>query len=73
MKLICHCRLQTPEVVWQKYSLDIVGPLTPTPKDKYILTFQDGLSNFTIGVPLKLQDTMTLARAFVEEIILNSE
>ena len=51
--------------------MDIVGPLTPTLQDnKYLLTFQDGLSKFTIGVPLKQQDAMTLARAFVEEIIL---
>jgi hypothetical protein len=60
----------TPDVVWKKCSLDIVGPLTPTLQDKYLLTFQDGLSKFTIGVPLKQQDDMTLARAFVEEIIL---
>jgi len=60
----------TPDVVWQKCSMDMVGPLTPTLQDKYLLTFQDGLSKFTIGVPLKQQDAMTLARAFVEEIIL---
>jgi hypothetical protein len=61
----------TPDVVWQKCSLDIVGPLTPTLQDsKYLLAFQDGLSKFTVGVPLKQQDAMTLARAFVEEIIL---
>jgi len=51
--------------------MDIVGPLFQTLQDnKYLLTFQDGLPKFTIGVPLKQQDAMTLARAFIEEIIL---
>jgi len=51
--------------------MGIVGPLTATLQDnKYLLTFHDGLSKFTIGVPLKQQDATTLARAFVEEIIL---
>jgi transposase InsO family protein len=61
----------TPDMAWQKCSMDIVGPLTPTLQDnKYLLTFQDGLSKFTIAVPIKQQDARTLARAFVEEIIL---
>jgi hypothetical protein len=60
-----------PDVVWQKCSLDVVGQLTPTLQDnKYLLKFQDGLSKFTIGVPLKQQDAMTLARSVEEEIIL---
>jgi hypothetical protein len=53
-----------PDVVWQKCSLDIVGPLTPTLQDKYLLTFQDGLSKFTIGVPLKQQDAMYISKGF---------
>jgi hypothetical protein len=51
--------------------MDMVGPLTLTLKDnKYLLTFQDGLSKFTVAVSIKQQDAMTLAKAFVEEIIL---
>jgi len=46
----------TPDVLWQKCSMDIVRHLTSTLQDKYLLTFQDGLSKFTIGVPLKQQD-----------------
>jgi len=61
----------TPDVVWEKCSMDIVGPLTPTLQDnKYLLTFQDELSKFTIAIPLRQQDAMTIARAFVEEIVL---
>jgi hypothetical protein len=61
----------TPDIVWQNCSMDVVGPLTPTLQDnKYLLTFQDGLSKFTVAVPIKQQDAMTLARAFVKEMIL---
>lgn len=37
---------------------------------RYVLTFQDELSKFTLAVPIGQQDAMTIARAFVEEIIL---
>lgn len=61
----------TPEEVWQKCSMDIVGHLTLTSQDnKYLLTFQDELSKYTIAVPIRQQDAMTVAKAFVEEIIL---
>jgi len=61
----------TPEIVWDKCALDIVGPLNQTADGhKYVLTFQDELSKFTLAVPIVQQDAMTVARAFVEEIIL---
>ena len=61
----------TPEVVWNKCALDIVGPLNQTADGhKYVLTFQDELSKFTLATPIVQQDAMTVARAFVEEIIL---
>ena len=37
--------------------------------DTYVLTFQDELSKFILAVPSGQQDAMTIARAFVEEII----
>ena len=47
----------TPEVVWQNCSLDIVGPLTQTSENnKYLLTFQDELSKYTVAVPIPQQD-----------------
>jgi hypothetical protein len=55
-------KITTPEIVWEKCALDIVGPL--------ILTFQNELSKYTLAVPIKQQDAMTVARAFVEEIVL---
>jgi len=61
----------TPEVVWEKCSMDIVGPLTVTTEGhKYIQTFQDELSKYTLAVPILQQDAETIARVFVEEIIL---
>jgi len=61
----------TPDVVWEKCCMDIVGPLTVTTEGhKYILTFQDELSKYTIAVPISQQDAETIARIFVEEIVL---
>jgi transposase InsO family protein len=61
----------TPEVVWEKCALDIVGPLSQTlDGNKYVLTFQDELSIYTLAIPIAHQDTMTIAKVFVEEVIL---
>jgi hypothetical protein len=61
----------TPDVVWEKCSLDIVGPLTTTVDgNKYLLTFQDELSKFTLAVPIQQQDAGTVAKAFVGEVVL---
>jgi len=61
----------THNVVWKKCCMDIVGPLTVTTEShKYILTFQDELSKYTIAVPISQQDAETIARIFVEEIVL---
>jgi hypothetical protein len=61
----------TPEVVWGKCSLDIVGPTTQTSRDnRYLLTFQDELSKFTVAAPIPQQDAMIVAKVFIEEFIL---
>jgi transposase InsO family protein len=61
----------TPDSVWQKCSMDIVGPLTQTCEgNKYLLTFQDQLSKYTLAVPIPQQDASTVAKVFVEQIIL---
>jgi hypothetical protein len=61
----------TPEVVWEKCALDIVGPLTQTlDGNRYILTFQDELSKYTLAIPIERQDAVTIAKVFVEEVIL---
>jgi hypothetical protein len=55
----------------EKCALDVVGPLSQTlDGNTYVLTFQDELFKYTLAVPIKQQDAMTVARAFVEEIVL---
>jgi hypothetical protein len=59
----------TPDVVWQNSSLDIVGPLTLTSENnRYLLAFQDELSKYTVAAPIQQQDAMTVARVFVREM-----
>ena len=61
----------TPDVVWEKCALDIVGPLNQTSDgNKYVLTFQDELSKYTLAIPIQQQDAVTVAKAFVEEVVL---
>ena len=45
---------------FEKCALDIVGPLTETVSgNKYILTFQDDLSKFVIGISILQQDDLS--------------
>ena len=61
----------TPEVVSQNCSMDIVGPLRQTSEgNKYLLTFQDELSKYTMAVPIPQGDASIIASVFVEQIIL---
>jgi hypothetical protein len=61
----------TPEIVWEKCALDIAGPrIQALDGHRYVLTFQDELSKYSLAVPIKQQDAMTVARAFVEEVVL---
>jgi hypothetical protein len=61
----------TPEVVWEKCALDIVGPLSQTLEGKkYVLTFRDELSKYTLAIGIEHQDAVTVSKAFVEQIIL---
>jgi hypothetical protein len=50
--------------------MDIVGPLTQTCEgNKYLLTFQDESSKYTLAVPISQQEALTVAIVFVEQII----
>jgi RNase H-like domain found in reverse transcriptase/Reverse transcriptase (RNA-dependent DNA polymerase)/Integrase zinc binding domain/Integrase core domain len=59
---------------FEKVYLDIVGGKgslpTTTSGNKYILTFQDDLSKFSEAIPIASQDAPTVARAFVDGIVL---
>ena len=51
--------------------MDIAGPLTQAFEgNKYLLTYQDELSKYTLALPISQQDALTIARVFVEQIIL---
>jgi hypothetical protein len=44
----------TPETDWEKCALDIVGPLIQfSDGNKYVLTFQDELSKYTLALPIR--------------------
>ena len=62
----------THEIVWEKCCMGIVGPLTITTEGhKYILTFQDEFSKYTIAVPIFQQDAETIARVLLKKFYLN--
>jgi len=61
----------TAKQPFEKCYLDVVGPLPVTMQgNKYILTFQDDLSKYVVAVAIEKQDAETVARAFVEKIVL---
>jgi hypothetical protein len=63
--------ITTAEFPFDKCCLDIVGPLPETENgNKYILTFQDDLSKYVIGIPIRQQDAEAIAREFVSHVIL---
>jgi hypothetical protein len=61
----------TAEKPFEKCFLDVMGPLPVTLKgNKYILAFQDDLSKYVIAVPIEKQVAETVARVFVENVVL---
>jgi len=61
----------TAERPFEKCYLDVVGPLPVTLSgNKYVLTFQDDLSKYVVAIPIERQDAETVARAFVEKVVL---
>lgn len=56
---------------WQIAAMDIVGPLVTTNRgNKYILTYIDLFSKYVEAVPLEDIKATTVARAYVEKIIV---
>jgi len=55
----------TPGSSFDKVFMDIVGPL-PRRVNEYILTLQDQLTKFCMGIPLLNQTLETIAEAFVD-------
>lgn len=60
----------TPGTTLDKLAMDIVGPLPKTKNgNEYILTMQDQLSKYCLGVPLPNALASTIADAFVKRYI----
>lgn len=60
----------TPGAAFDKVSMDIMGPLPLSPSGNlYILSLQDLLTKYAIGIPLKQADSQTIAKAFAENFI----
>jgi hypothetical protein len=56
---------------FERCALDIVGPIDVTNTgNRYIMTFQDDLTNFVAANPIPTQDAETAACAFVQNIVL---
>lgn len=56
---------------FERMALDIVGPLpTTTEGNRYILVFVDHFTKLAEAVPLPDQKAETVARAFVERVVL---
>jgi hypothetical protein len=61
----------TAERPFEKCYLDVVGPLQVTSKgNKYFLTFQEDLSQYVVAVHIDKQDAQTIARSFVQKVVL---
>jgi len=60
----------TPGASFDKVAMDIAGSLPKTERgNKYILTLQDQLMKFCMGIPLPDQTSETIAEVFVDRFI----
>uniref|UniRef100_A0A6V7LC94 Integrase catalytic domain-containing protein n=1 Tax=Bracon brevicornis TaxID=1563983 RepID=A0A6V7LC94_9HYME len=54
----------------QQCAMDIVGPLTESePENKWIMTFQDASTKFSVAIAITDHEATTVARALVETIV----
>jgi transposase InsO family protein len=55
----------------ERWAMDIVGPLDLSVEGyRYLLTCQDDLTRYLVAIPLKDQESDTIARAFTKHIVL---
>lgn len=60
----------TADTAFEKIFMDLVGPLIPSEGHEYILTTQCELTKFVTATPIKDKSTETVAKAFVNSVIL---
>ena len=64
-------KMPVPSTAWERIAMDIVGPLNQTENgNKYILTCVDFLTRYPECIPIPDIKANTVARAFVENIIV---
>ncbi|EFP06104.1 hypothetical protein CRE_05815 [Caenorhabditis remanei] len=56
---------------WERVHADICGPW-PVTKDgnRYVFTIKDDFTKYTLAIPIEKQDAATMAKIFVETIVL---
>jgi hypothetical protein len=60
----------TPGRAFDKISMDIVGPLSKTQRlDEYILTIQDLLTKYSLGIPIKGISSAEITDVFIKQFI----
>ncbi|XP_043604719.1 uncharacterized protein LOC122577454 [Bombus pyrosoma] len=60
----------TPGRAFDKISMDIVGPLPKTQREnEYILTIQDLLTKYSLGIPIKGTSSAEIADVFIKQFI----
>lgn len=61
----------TPDTIMQKVNIDVVGPINVSAnQNRCILTMQDDLTKYLVAVPMQDQTAETIARHFVENLVL---
>ena len=65
-----HARKVPPRQGYRVHA-DLVGPLQSTTDDSYCLTLVDGLTKWTVLVPIKNKEPDTVAKAIVDHWVLN--
>lgn len=74
-KAVTTCRaplqpLPVTDYIWERVSMDIIGPLNETYKgNKYILVILEYSTRYAIAVPMKDQTASTVIRKFIKHVI----
>ena len=65
-----HARQVPPRLGYRAHA-DLVGPLNSITDDRYCLTLVDGLTKWTVLVPIKNKEPDTVAKAIIDNWYLN--
>ena len=60
-------RVGYPLERWQN---DLTGPHVPVRGLRYVMTAEDAFTRFVVAVPLRDKSAITVARAFIDNVVL---